>query len=56
VAVRLYPMKDDDATPIACVVSATVVCASHGHHTCGEVDMITTTMLGSSTTGAGPII
>jgi hypothetical protein len=49
-------MKDDDTTPIACVVSATVVCAAHGHHTCGEVDMITTTMLGSSTTGVGPII
>ena len=50
-------MKDDNATPIACVVYATVVCPAHvGHHTCGEVDMITTIMLGSSTMGVGPTI
>jgi hypothetical protein len=49
-------MKDDNTTPIACAVSATIVCAHVGHHTCGAVDMITTIMLGSSTMGVGPTI
>lgn len=48
-------MKDDDTTSIA-LAPITVIHATHlGHYVCIGLDMTTTTTLGPSAKGVGPL-